>query len=282
MSRLPQWLHRPLPKGDGLWTTKSALGRLPTVCEEAKCPNLTECWSEKTATFLAMGKACTRACSFCDIDFAAKPAPLEADEPERVAEAVFQLGLKHVVITQVARDDLSDGGAAHMRAIMRAVRARNAATIELLISDLQGNEEALDAILDEQPEILNHNIETIRRLTPKVRHKATYDRTLSVLRTSKRDGILVKSGLMVGFGESEEEVTETLRDLAQAGCDIVTIGQYLRPGKNQRTVEEYVPPEQFQRYTEIGKSLGIPFVYAGPFVRSSYNARAVFDALSHR
>ena len=280
--RFPKWLHRKLPVGNKLWKTQEILGdlRLPTVCEEAKCPNLLECWSKKTATFLAMGKACTRNCGFCDIDFNKKPKELEADEPHRLAASVKQLGLKHVVITMVARDDLPDGGALHLAAIIREVRHQNpSVTVEILTSDFEGNREALKTVLEAEPEIFNHNIETVRALTPRVRHRATYERTLSVLNTVSLQAphILVKSGLMVGLGESEEEVHATIADLHNAGCQIITIGQYLQPHQKKLLVKAFITPEQFETYAAFGKSLGVKHMYCGPFVRSSYNAASVFE-----
>jgi len=279
--RFPKWLHRKLPSGNTLWETQKILDthRLPTVCEEAKCPNLLECWSQKTATFLAMGKACTRNCGFCDIDFAASPKPLEEDEPRRLAESVQQLQLKHVVITMVARDDLPDGGAYHLTKIIQEVRAINPGiTVEVLTSDFNGNEESLAIVLKADPEIFNHNIETVRALTPRVRHRATYDRTLSCLRFCRdhSSGMLIKSGLMVGLGESEEEVQETIRDLYEAGCQIITIGQYLQPNRQKLRVKAFIPPETFAEYASYGKSLGVKHMYCGPFVRSSYHAANVF------
>lgn len=282
--RFPSWLHRKLPVGNSLWNTGQVLSsnRLHTVCEEAKCPNLLECWSKKTATFLVMGKECTRSCGFCDISHAKEPKPLEADEPERVAESVFELSLKHVVITMVARDDLPDGGAEHLVAIVNAVRQRNnSAVIELLTSDFHGNREAWKTILDVKPEIFNHNIETVRALTPRVRHTATYDRTLELLSYShlhrQQSKMLVKSGIMVGLGETEKEVEETLIDLRNAGCDIVTMGQYLQPNRHKLRVKEFVTPEQFKKYESMGYNLGIKQMYCGPFVRSSYNAGEVIE-----
>jgi len=283
--RFPSWLHRDLPKGGNLWATgKSVRGRrLHTVCEEAKCPNLTECWSHKTATFLVMGKECTRACGFCDIETNQTPFPLETDEPQRVAESVVELGLKHVVITMVARDDLEDGGARHLVEIIRAVRgASSDATVELLTSDFEGNEEALGLIAAENPEIFNHNLETVRELTPRVRHKATYDRTLGVLDyvRSKNRKAYIKSGLMVGLGETESQVQEALRDLQSVGCAIVTIGQYLQASRHKLRVKEFVVPEQYEAYARYGREIGIPHMYCGPFVRSSYNAHLVFEEAS--
>lgn len=286
VGRFPKWLHRKLPAGSNLWKTEEILAekRLATVCEEAKCPNRLECWSKKTATFLAMGKSCTRNCGFCDIDFSKSPLPLELDEPERLAESVKALGLRHVVITMVARDDLDDGGAAHLVSIIQAVRkTNNEVSIEVLTSDFSGNEEALAAVLEESPEIFNHNIETVRSLTPRVRHQATYERTLSVLRLARRRGkkSFIKSGMMVGLGEKEEEVEQTLLDLKEAGCHIVTIGHYLQPNPYKLRVKEFISPEQFEAYAAFGKKIGIEHIYAGPFVRSSYNAETLFNSLSH-
>ncbi len=284
--RFPSWLHRKLPKGNEIWNTSKVIAsnRLHTVCEEAKCPNLLECWSKKTATFLIMGKACTRNCGFCDIDFDKAPKALETDEPERVAASVEELGLRHVVITMVARDDLDDGGAAHLAAVVAAVRARVAGVvIEVLTSDFNGNRTAWDIILDAKPEIFNHNIETVRDLTHRVRHKATYDRTLALLEYVRKDRrnpkMLVKSGIMLGLGESDAQVEDTLRDLKNVGCDIVTMGQYLQPNRQKLLVKAFVPPEQFKKYEAFGYTLGIKHMYCGPFVRSSYNANLVIDQI---
>jgi len=277
--RFPSWLHRKLPKGSNLKQTGKILGenRLHTVCEEAKCPNLLECWSKKTATFLILGKECTRSCGFCDIDFSNTPAPPEADEPERVADSVKQLGLKHVVITMVARDDLPDGGASHLAAVIAAIRTEaSATTIEVLTSDFSGNQEAWSTILAAGPDIFNYNIETVRELTPRVRHKATYDRTLSLIRYVKAHSsnpkMRVKSGLMVGLGETEEQVQQTIRDLHEAGCDIITIGQYLQANRHKLRVKAFITPEQFTSFEQYGYQIGIKHMYCGPFVRSSYNA----------
>jgi lipoic acid synthetase len=281
LGRFPSWLHRKLPKGSNLWTTGDVLAenRLHTVCEEAKCPNLLECWSHKTATFLVMGKECTRNCGFCDIDFTKAPKAPESDEPERVADSVKKLGLKHVVITMVARDDLPDGGAHHLGRIMQKVREEvSDATIEVLTSDFCGNPEALDVIISYNPEVFNHNIETVRELTPRVRHKATYDRTIGVLRYVKTHApstMLVKSGLMVGLGETEEQVFSTIRDLHEVGCDMITMGQYLQPNNHKLLVKSFVTPEQFKKYEEYGYSIGVKHMFCGPFVRSSYNAGLV-------
>lgn len=284
--RFPSWLHRKMAKGPLLSQTRATLDhfRLPTVCEEAKCPNLLHCWSQKTATFLALGKNCTRACGFCDINFEKQPQPPQKDEPERLANSVKALGLSHVVITMVARDDLEDGGAGHIKAIVERVRAENPdVSIELLTSDFAGNLDALAIIAAIKPEIFNHNIESVRSLTARIRHKATYERTLSVLdHMKKQGGMLIKSGLMVGLGEKKEEVFETLGDLAKIGVDIVTIGQYLQPNRNKLLVKEFVHPEIFDEYALYGKTLGIREVYAGPFVRSSFNAKKIYKELLER
>lgn len=213
VGRFPSWLHRKLPQGMGLAKTRSSIEskRLYTVCEEARCPNLTECWSKGTATFLVMGKACTRSCGFCDIDFTKQPLQLDPDEPKRVAESVVELQLKHVVVTHVARDDLPDGGADHLVQVILAIREMaESVTIEILSSDLQGNLEALDHLLAAKPTIFNHNIETVRSLTPRVRHKATYDRTLQILAHAKGKVPFVKSGLMVGLGEKRKKFLKPL------------------------------------------------------------------------
>lgn len=278
--RFPSWLHRPLPVGKNAFDTGAVLSkhRLHTVCEEAKCPNRFECYSNKTATFLALGKECTRNCGFCDISFSKEPQAPEADEPLRVALSVKELGLEHVVITMVARDDLADGGACALRAIMQKVKEENpTVTLEILTSDFAGSTAALDTVLLERPAVFNHNIETVRSLTPRVRHKATYDRSLEVLRYvhSTQQAGCVKSGLMVGLGETPAQVEETLRDLRSVGCSVVTMGQYLQPHHRKLLVKEFVSPEQFKAYEDYGISLGIKQMYCGPFVRSSYHAHKV-------
>jgi lipoic acid synthetase len=287
--RFPSWLHRKLPRGGNLFKTGDALNknRMHTVCEEAKCPNLLECWSKKTATFLTMGKSCTRNCGFCSIDFETAPPALEKDEPARTADSVKALGLKHVVLTMVARDDLEDGGALHLKAIVDEIRHVNPETsIELLTSDFNGNKEAWDIILEAAPDVFNYNLETVRELTPRVRHKATYERTLALLRymgeRKKNPAMKIKSGMMLGLGETEEQVHEALRDLKGVGCSIVTLGQYLQPAKNKLLVKAFITPDAFADYETYGKSIGIPYVYAGPFVRSSYNADLVFNNLSNQ
>jgi lipoic acid synthetase len=275
--RFPSWLHRKLHKGSQLSLTSRILSenRLHTVCEEAKCPNLFECWSQKTATFLAMGKSCTRNCGFCDIDFTRMPKDLDQNEPSRIALSAKELGLKHVVITMVARDDLEDGGALHLCNIIDEVKKMcPESKIEVLTSDFEGNIKALNMVLQKNPHVFNHNIETVRSLTPRVRHKATYDRTLTVLKYARdhNPSIKIKSGLMVGLGETEDEVLQTLKDLKEAGCHIVTIGQYLQASRKKLLVKSFIEPKQFKYFEDFGKSIGIEHVFSGPFVRSSYHA----------
>lgn len=284
LGRFPAWLHRRLPKGSELPQTGKILAqyRLNTVCEEAKCPNLLECWSQKTATFLIMGKECTRNCGFCDIDFSKAPQSLEEDEPIRVAESVKALGLRHVVITMVARDDLPDGGSRHLVCVMDAVRTLNPeVSIEVLTSDFAGNRQAWQLTLDATPNVFNHNIETVRQLSPRVRHKATYDRTLELLHyaaTHRHPKMKVKSGLMVGLGETEEQVFQTLKDLKEAGCDIVTIGQYLQSNRQKLLVKAFIHPDQFKKYELFGHQIGLSQLYCGPFVRSSYHANQIYTS----
>jgi lipoic acid synthetase len=277
IGRFPKWLHRQIPKGGSFFKTDDILRKyqLNTVCEEAKCPNRMECYNKKTATFLALGKACTRACGFCDIDFTKNPKPPEKDEPKRIALSAKELGLKHVVITMVARDDLADKGASHIASIIEEIRKESPeSTIEVLTSDFLGDMEALDLVLDQKPEVFNHNIETVERLSPKIRHVAEYQRTLSVLSYAKKSGKVpfIKSGIMVGLGEETEEVEQTIKDLYEAGCDIITIGHYLQASRLKLTVKKFITPQQFSHYEEFGKKLGVKNMYCGPFVRSSYNA----------
>jgi lipoic acid synthetase len=275
--RLPAWLRTPLPTADTFAHTRSLLDelKLHTVCESAKCPNHWECWSKGTATFMIAGDRCTRACGFCAVA-TAKPLALDADEPQRVAEATRRMRLRHVVITAVARDDLADGGAEHFRRTIEAVRALNPGiVIEVLTPDFNDHDDAIEMVLAAEPNIFNHNLETIRRLTPEVRHRATYDRSLNVLRKVKQrrgNALHTKSGLMVGLGETEPEVLEALRDLRAVGCDILTVGQYLQPSLKHLPVREFVTPEQFVRYARAAQALGFVHVSSGPLVRSSYHA----------
>lgn len=275
--RLPEWLRIRLPTSASYADTRGLLGelRLHTVCESAKCPNHWECWSKGTATFMIGGDRCTRACGFCAID-TAKPLPLDAEEPMRVAEAARRMKLRHVVITAVARDDVEDGGAAHFHATIRAVReALPGAVIEVLTPDFRDSDPAIAQVLAAGPQVFNHNLETVRRLTPSVRSRATYDRSLSVLRKAKKLGrsrVYTKSGLMVGLGERPEEVEQAMRDLRAADCDLLTIGQYLQPTRQNLPVVEFVSPEQFAAYGQSARELGFLHVASGPKVRSSYHA----------
>ena len=275
--RLPGWLRMRLPTVDGFGHTRALLDelKLRTVCQSARCPNHWECWSNGTATFMIAGDRCTRACGFCAVT-TAKPFALEADEPARVAEAAQRMRLKHVVITAVARDDLPDGGADHFRRTIEAVRALSPQTvIEVLTSDFNARAASIDAVLAARPHIFNHNLETVRRLTPAVRSRATYDRSLSVLARAKAQrgrSICTKSGLMLGLGETEEELFIALADLRQAGCDLLTIGQYLQPTLKHLPVAEFVTPERFQGYGARAREMGFLHVASGPIVRSSYHA----------
>ena len=275
--RLPEWLRTQLPNNDTYRETRELLGKLKlhTVCESARCPNQWECWAKGTATFMIAGDRCTRACAFCAVA-AAKPLPLDPEEPARVAQAVRSMGLKHIVITGVARDDLPDGGAGHFCDTIETVRELNPRTvIEVLVPDFQDRDADIETVLGARPHIYNHNLETVRRLTPSVRHRATYERSLSVLRKVREKtggGIYTKSGLMLGLGETEAELMEALGDLRRAGCDILTLGQYLQPTLRQLPVAEFIPPETFARYKETALQMGFIHAASGPMVRSSYHA----------
>ncbi len=275
--RLPEWLRIRLPKTDRFAHTRALLGelKLHTVCESARCPNHWECWEKGTATFMIGGDRCTRACRFCAVA-TAKPLPLDPQEPERVAEATRRLRLRHVVVTAVARDDLADGGAGHFARTIEAVRQLNPGIIiEVLTPDFNDRDAAIDAVLAGSPHIFNHNLETVRRLTPAVRSRATYDRSLSVLAKvkAKRGGsIYTKSGLMLGLGETEAEVETALGDLRRAGCDLLTLGQYLQPSLDHLAVVEFITPAQFEAYGRLARAMGFIHVASGPMVRSSYHA----------
>jgi len=275
--RLPEWLRIKLPTSNSFFKTRALLDdlRLHTVCESAKCPNHWECWSKGTATFMIAGDHCTRACSFCAVK-TAKPLPLEIDEPMRVAEATRRMQLKHVVITAVARDDLKDGGADHFRRTIEAVRELNPGiVVEVLVPDFNDNDAAIEVVMGAAPEIFNHNLETVRRLTPSVRSRATYDRSLTVLGKVKSrlgDRIYTKSGIMLGLGETEIELYTAMEDLRAANCDILTLGQYLQPTRNHLPVIEYVTPGKFEEYGNMAKRMGFVHVASGPMVRSSYHA----------
>ena len=254
---------------------------LHTVCRNAKCPNMFECYSQGTATFLIMGHVCTRNCAFCNIT-PGLPEVLEADEPDRVARAAVSLGLRHVVITSVTRDDLEDGGAGHFAATVRAVREAygdQPPSIEVLIPDFRGSLPALAAVLDAAPDIVNHNVETPPAHYPRIRPQADYAQSLELLRRVRRAGGVPKSGLMVGLGETDDEVRQVLADLAGTGCRIATVGQYMRPSRNHPPVERYVHPDVFEQYAVWGREAGLEYVFSAPLVRSSYNAGRVFEEL---
>jgi lipoic acid synthetase len=275
--RLPEWLRIALPTSDSFARTRGLLDelKLHTVCESAKCPNHWECWEKGTATFMIAGDRCTRACGFCAVS-TAKPLALEADEPARVAEATRRMKLRHVVITAVARDDLKDGGAEHFRQTIEKVRELNPKiVIEVLVPDFNESDASIENVLDANPHIFNHNLETVRRLTPSVRHRATYDRSLVVLKKVKEKRgsmIYTKSGMMLGLGEREEEVLTAMRDLRESGCDILTLGQYLQPSLKHLPVIEFVSPERFADYKLRAEEMGFIHVASGPLVRSSYHA----------
>ncbi|WZX99502.1 lipoyl synthase [Bacillus sp. FSL W7-1360] len=275
--RKPDWLKIKLNTNSSYTGLKKMMRekKLHTVCEEARCPNIHECWAvRKTATFMILGDICTRGCRFCAVK-TGLPTELDLQEPERVAESVEQMGLKHVVITAVARDDLKDGGASVFAETVRAVRRKNPfCTIEVLPSDMRGDEESLRILMDARPNIMNHNIETVRRLTPKVRARAKYERTLEFLRRAKEmhEDIPTKSSLMIGLGETKEEIIETMDDLRAHDVDIVTIGQYLQPTKKHLKVIKYYHPDEFAELKEIALSKGFSHCEAGPLVRSSYHA----------
>jgi lipoic acid synthetase len=272
--RRPDWLKVRLGSGETYTGVRKLVSdeKLHTVCESARCPNIGECWSRKTATFMILGDTCTRSCRFCNIK-TGQPTHFDNEEPKRVAEAVQKLKLKHAVITSVTRDDLNDGGAAMFSETIQAIRnASPSCSIETLIPDFKGNMDALQMVLDAKPDILNHNIETVERLQRAVRVQATYSRSLAVLQYSKEKGMITKSGLMVGLGETKEEVIQTMKDLRAIDCDIITIGQYMPPTKEHYPLTRFYTPDEFKDLKEKAKELGFEYVESGPFVRSSYHA----------
>lgn len=283
-SRLPGWLKKRVPSPETVEMVNGMMrdAKLHTVCESARCPNLGECWSKKTATFMILGDICTRNCGFCAITVG-RPLEVDADEPRRVATSAKEMGLKHVVVTSVARDELPDEGAGHFAATIRALRDQIPGVIvEVLTPDFKGKRWCIRLVVEARPDIYNHNIETVERLSPKVRPQAKYRRTLDLLRSVKNmdPSIHTKSGIMLGLGESHDEVLHTLADLREVGVSAVTIGQYLRPTTTGHLpVEEYVHPERFQEYERIGSEMGFLFIASGPFVRSSYNAQEFSEKL---
>jgi lipoic acid synthetase len=281
--RLPRWLKRNVPLGNANHFTARLLDelRLETVCDNARCPNRMECYSQKTATFMVLGNVCTRPCGFCAVD-RGKTQAVEDDEPERLAEAALRLGLKHVVITSVTRDDLADGGADHFYRCVLAVRARTGAAVEVLTPDFIGKPGAIERVAASRPEVFNHNTETVPRLYRHVRgRKSDYRWTLELLRRVKQldRKIKTKSGLMLGLGETRDELLDTLADLREVGCDLLTLGQYLQPSPSHLPVERYVPPDEFDELGRLARELGFSQVASGPFVRSSYHARDMAETL---
>ncbi|MBO3463620.1 lipoyl synthase [Aetokthonos hydrillicola Thurmond2011] len=284
MTVKPDWLRVKAPQWERVGNVKDILRDLSlnTVCEEASCPNIGECFKAGTATFLIMGPACTRACPYCDIDFEKKPKPLDPTEPGRLAEAVRRMKLNHVVITSVNRDDLPDGGASQFVRCIEAIRAISPqTTIEVLIPDLCGNWNALEIILKAQPEVLNHNTETVPRLYRRVRPQGNYERTLELLKRSRdiAPWIYTKSGIMVGLGETDEEIRKSMQDLRAVDCDILTIGQYLQPSQKHLKVDEFIHPEQFAAWKAFGEQLGFLQIVASPLTRSSYHAEEVRELM---
>ncbi len=283
MRRYPAWLSKSFSPDDTAATVRELVGDLAlvTVCESALCPNLRECYSQRQLTFMILGERCTRSCRFCAVPHG-KPQPVDADEPWRVAEAVARLGLRHVVITSVARDELADEGAGHFVAVMDAVRRRNpGVTVEVLVPDFHGRRELIEHVMAARPEIFAHNVETIERLSPLVRPQAAYRRSLDVLRTARSMArkSLIKSSLMLGLGEQMDEVREVFDDLVDAGCTHMTLGQYIRPTPAHLPVMDYLSPSRFDAYRQLAYDAGFRWVMAGPFVRSSYHAfEALLDA----
>ena len=274
LGRRPDWLKVRLPSGDNYREVLSMMRKsnLNTVCEEAKCPNLAECWNARTATYMILGDTCTRTCGFCDVK-TGRPMFVDWDEPARVAQSVIDLGLKHVVITSVNRDELKDGGAGVFAKTIELIREKNSeCTIEILIPDFQGVEEAFEIIMQNPPDILNHNLETVPRLYHAVRPQANYQRSLDLINWFHKRGLKTKSGIMVGIGEETDEVLTLQQDLKNHNCDIMTIGQYLQPTKTHLPVDRYVTLEEFAMYKENGAKLGFKAVESGPLVRSSYHA----------
>lgn len=283
--RLPAWLKRPLPTGNENFFTHDLLRelKLETVCEQARCPNRPECWSQRTATFMVLGNVCTRPCGFCSVP-RGDALPIELDEPERVAEAALRLGLKHVVITSVTRDDLPDGGAEHFYRCIHAVRQRTSAAVEVLTPDFLGDPKAIDRVIEAQPDVFNHNLETVPRLYKKVRGKADYRRSLDLLQRVKEraPAMTTKAGLMLGIGETVAELFDVLADLREIDCNILTLGQYLAPTLKHIPVARFVPPAEFDDIAARARLLAFQQVVAGPFVRSSYHAREmVTDGHTH-
>lgn len=279
----PKWIRRPWPGGEAFREVKELLGGLDlhTVCQSAHCPNQSECWSRRTATMMVLGNVCSRHCTYCAVN-SGKPEAPDAEEPEKIAEAVVRMSLRHTVLTSVTRDDLPDGGAEHVARCIEAIKRRSpGTTIEVLVQDFNGEEEAIGRVLAARPEVFSHNIETVERLHAKMRDRRFgYRQSLEVLQTAKRlsSEVIVKSAFMLGCGETEEDILATLRDLVAHGCDAVSIGQYLQPTPKHQAVESYIAPEEFARYQAAAEAMGIQFAVAGPFVRSSYRSETLLEA----
>ena len=270
----PDWLRVKLPIGESYKQVRNLVDthKLHTICESGNCPNMGECWGEGTATFMILGNTCTRSCGFCAVA-TGRPHPVDWDEPQRVAEAIYLMKVKHAVLTSVDRDELKDGGSIIWYNTIKAVKSLNSnTTLETLIPDFKGQKENIQRIIDAAPEVVSHNIETVERLTRQVRIQAKYWRSMEVIRTLKEGGMRTKSGIMLGLGETREEVIQTLKDLQQAGCDVVTIGQYLQPTRKHLPVHRFVHPDEFAEYRNIGYELGLDYVESGPLVRSSYHS----------
>lgn len=270
----PDWLRVKLPIGESYKNVRNLVDthKLHTICESGNCPNMGECWGEGTATFMILGNTCTRSCGFCAVA-TGRPDPVDWDEPQRVAEAIFLMKVKHAVITSVDRDELKDGGSIIWYNTIKAVKGLNPdTTLETLIPDFKGEKENIQRIIDAAPEVVSHNIETVERLTRQVRIQAKYWRSMEVIKTLKEGGMRTKSGIMLGLGEKKEEVFQALEDLKNAGCDVVTIGQYLQPTKKHLSVQRFVHPDEFKEYREYGYNLGLDYVESGPLVRSSYHS----------
>ncbi len=270
----PDWLRVKLPIGESYRHVRGLVDnyKLHTICESGNCPNMGECWGEGTATFMILGNTCTRSCGFCAVA-TGKPDPVDWDEPQRVAEAIHLMKVKHAVITSVDRDEIRDGGSIIWQHTIRAVKALNPdTTLETLIPDFKGDKENIGRLIEAAPEVVSHNIETVERLTRQVRIQAKYWRSMEVIRTLKAGGMRTKSGIMLGLGEKKEEVIQTMTDLRDNGCDVVTIGQYLQPTKNHLPVQRFVHPDEFAEYRETGYGLGLDYVESGPLVRSSYHS----------
>lgn len=273
-TKKPSWLRVKLPIGEAYKHVRSLVDKhkLHTICESGNCPNMGECWGEGTATFMILGNICTRSCGFCAVA-TGRPEPLDWDEPQRVAEAIYLMKVKHAVITSVDRDEIKDGGSIIWSHTIKAVKTLNPqTTLETLIPDFKGEKENIQRIIDAAPEVVSHNIETVERLTRQVRIQAKYWRSMEVIKILKQGGMRTKSGIMLGLGEAREEVIQTMTDLRDNGCDVITIGQYLQPTKKHLTVHRFVHPDEFAEYREIGYNLGLDYVESGPLVRSSYHS----------